>query len=890
MSFLLLGVMASIITGGVRGYLLYKKTAEPDLEFNLSVLKFFTREYLERRYSSLWVNHLPDPPKIPVFKIFTDEQSLEALDSDLPASGKVRFVNGHIQLESPEMSSEIQFRYRGGLPLHWLYKKKSFRVKLPPYITYRGERQFNLVNPSTIYTLTDWVSYDMAKSTGLLTPEYFPVRLLINNNTNGLHYFLSRIDESLLRKNHRMPGSIYSGDTLYIPNPFGADSDGISEATFQDKEGVPLMWKDTRLWDKEASRNAESKKDRSDLERFLEIINTPDSIEFMRSFELLFDKQKFYDFWGLDTITGGYHHDNFHNHKLYFDPYLGKFEPIAWDLRFWTSEFKVKDLPLYPLLRQVKLNPILEFERDLSAFALLKQFPAEKIISDIDTKNNLIRPELAADPFRQQPDKRYGRFTLNKEVPFSMSEYDDAVEALKLTYKSRHDFLETIYEDTSAVYNLTPESEQRIILTISVNGNSPINLDFHKLISYGYEIKRYINKQGYNLPNQKLERVYPGRKILKGNVLGRADPWTIMAFGKDRIEPSPLHYQFLIEGAGVTDDVIINSLSVTNAITGNTVELDLQSRLPAYDETVSTHPWELIDQGRSDSREIIFSGDVVINEDLVIDKEQVIKILPGTTFKIEKGKSLFFYTKILAQGTTDQPIIFQPLMPGQPWGSLVVQGKSANNSVFEHVTISGGSVAKRNLISYPGQFNIHDVNNFEVNDCRISHNSIGDDSMHVAYSSGVIKNCLFEDTAFDALDMDISEVLVQDSKFYRIGNDALDLMTSKIDIEKVYVEGTGDKCISVGEESKLKVMDTQLYNCITGIAVKDQSQAYLNNVEFSGHKEISIALYQKNSRYGAGGTISGKRIYGVTPDDISIQGKSVNLISVDSLFPLKSAN
>ena len=51
-------------------------------------------------------------------------------------------------------------------------------MKLAPYNTYRGERQFNLVNPTTIQTIIDWISYDMARSIGLLTPEYFPARVL----------------------------------------------------------------------------------------------------------------------------------------------------------------------------------------------------------------------------------------------------------------------------------------------------------------------------------------------------------------------------------------------------------------------------------------------------------------------------------------------------------------------------------------------------------------------------------------------------------------------------------------------------------------------------------------------------------------------------------------
>ena len=435
-SLLLLGIVSSFVLGGYRSYIAYTNAIDPLLQLNNATLRFFTKEYIQRRFYDLVVEPLPEKSEFPSFHLFADEQDIESLNSELPASGKTRFISGHLQVDKPEFSSEIQYRYRGGLPLHWLYKKKSLRIKLPPFTTFRGERQFNLVNPSTIHTVTDWISYNMSRSIGLLTPEYFPARVFINNETNGLHYFLSRIDESFLRKNKRMPGSIYEGDTIYVPNPFGADKTGY-ETSFLDEDGLPRMWKDERLWDKGAARNAESKNDRRDIARFIEIVNLRSPLEFMDSFEAYFDKEKYYLFWGLDTLVGSYHHDLFHNHKIYFDPYKGKFEPIEWDLRFWSNIFHIKDIALNPFLKQIILNPILEHERDLVTYSLMSRFPVAKVVSKIEDADNRIRAELAADPMRQAPDHRYGRFGQDKEVPFSMDEYDDAIEELKLTYQNR---------------------------------------------------------------------------------------------------------------------------------------------------------------------------------------------------------------------------------------------------------------------------------------------------------------------------------------------------------------------------------------------------------------------------------------------------------------------
>ena len=890
LAIVLLGTMSGILFGGMKNLLDYRRSAAADLPINPATVHFFTKEYLNRQLIKLSASGNSSESILPSFHLFVDEKDIESLDSNLPASGKIRYVSGHLQVSEPPLSSEIQYRYRGGLPIHWLYDKKSFRVKLPPFTTYLGERQFNLVNPSTIHTVTDWISYDMARSLGLLTPDYFPVRVYVNNATNGLHFFLSNVDESFLRKNHRMPGSLYSGDTIYSPNPFGVDKRGVNEATYKDRDGISLMWVDERLWDKDASRNAESTNDRSDIQKFIEIMNESDPIEFMNSFENYFDKEKYYRYWGLDTLLGSYHHDNFHNHKLYFDPYKGKFEPIEWDIRFWSSIFLAKDLPVNPLLKQVKLNPLIEYERDQVTYELLKRFPVRDVLNRIDQASSAIESELLTDPFRHAPDERYGRFTLNKEVPFSMEAYHDALESLKLTYQSRHKFLETVFEDSSVTYTLSDAGADKVRLKFSITGNSPAKVDLWQIIPEDLRnnasISRiYLGEQNH-VPFGGEEWLYPGRAIRKGNVLGRSDGWAILAFGREKIVPSPLHYDYLIQGVSISE-IDVEKLTGFNAITGSLLNFHPVTDLSSSDDTASVHPWFVFYQTKVLPDSVVLSGEIDVTEDRIYPDRQTVKILPGTLFKLAKGRSLIFYGKVLALGAETSPIIFQQKVAGDPWGSIVIQGKAASGSRLSHVTVSGGSVTTQRLVRYPGQINIHDVDDFRLENCIISENHIGDDALHVAYSQGEINHCRFENTAFDALDMDIAKVTVSDSQFFRIGNDALDLMTSNITISNSQIEGAADKCISVGEESDVKVKNVRLHHCTIGIAVKDQSHAYLADIDFRDNEQAAIALYRKNPRYSVGGAIEGQRLFGIDRTDISIDAQSTSLIPADAFIPSK---
>jgi hypothetical protein len=878
-----------MLFGGVRSMLDYKKSAQPDMAISLAALHFFTKEYLQRRYLGLTTKKLPHGSTLPEFRLFADEQDLASMDSNLPESGKGRYISGQIKVDSPSLTSEIQLRYRGGLPLHWLYDKKSFRVKLPPFTTYRGERQFNLVNPSTIHTVTDWVSYEMSRSLGLLTPDYFPARVNVNEVTNGLHFFLSRVDESFLRKNHRMPGSIYSGDTIYSPNPFGADKGGVREATFRDETGMPFMWSDERLWEKDASRNAESRSDRRDIQKFIEVINLDDPLAFMNDFDAYFDKEKFYLYWGLDTLVGSYHHDLFHNHKMYFDPYKGKFEPIEWDLRFWSAVFRSKDLPLYPLLRSVKLNPILEYERDQVTYGLMEKFSVADVEKRINDAASALYDELAADPLRHQPDSRFGRFVLNKEVPFFMDEFEDAIEELKLTYKKRHEFLSEVFGNTKVEYVLAESGQGDIILNISVDGNSPVDFDPWVLVPISkhpdVKINRLHQGETVSVNVNVIERLYPGRSIQKGNVLGRADNWANLAFGKERVVPSPLHYQYQIQGLSLSEVKLGEGIVVKNSITRSPIALNQVDKLASDLDTASVHPWGILKQAAVDEQ-VVLSGEINIAKDKVFTKNQVVKILPGTVFSMSKGSSLVFYGKVLAEGSKEAPIQFRQKTAGEPWGSIVIQGKNASGSRLNYILVNGGSVTRQRLIQYPGQINIHDVDSFLLSNCMISENYVGDDALHISYSKGEVSNCQFERTAFDALDIDIAEIAVADSTFSQIGNDALDLMTSKITISDVAIDGAGDKCLSVGEDSDVDIRHSHLQNCQIGIAVKDQSRAYVEDVIFAGHKEAAISLYRKNPRYSRGGTVNGTKLIGITPSDITSDEGSKNFITEEAFIPL----
>lgn len=250
---------------------------------------------------------------------------------------------------------------------------------------------------------------------------------------------------------------------------------------------------------------------------------------------------------------------------------------------------------------------------------------------------------------------------------------------------------------------------------------------------------------------------------------------------------------------------------------------------------------------------IVWSGAVELNGLTVIDNPLVLE--PGTTLIMGEEATLVIKNQLIAKGTPDKPIRVLPsTFNNNPWGAVVLLGQEANNSVFEHCEFAEGSGLKDDLFEYTAMLSIHDVKNVVIRDCLFRDNKVVDDMVHVVYSSVIIERSTFIRANADALDIDISDAAIIDSKFEGSGNDAIDLMTSNAVVTGSSLVNNGDKGISVGEGSHLLAVDNQILANEIGVQAKDGSVALLFNQTISKNKS-ALSAYKKNWRYGKGGTI-----------------------------------
>jgi len=260
----------------------------------------------------------------------------------------------------------------------------------------------------------------------------------------------------------------------------------------------------------------------------------------------------------------------------------------------------------------------------------------------------------------------------------------------------------------------------------------------------------------------------------------------------------------------------------------------------------------------------VFSGNIIVNNDLVINEP--VEIKEGTTFLIKPKKHIIFKNKVIAKGDKKNPITFKKLNTQsnlnennkniKPWGSVVLLGKKTKGSYFRNIYFKGGSGGWYNQYYFTSMFSIHDTEDIEIKESSFASNEIYDDTIHIVYSKNILLKGIKIRNAFaDAVDIDLSDnIRIESLEVFSPKNDGIDFMESSASVKNVRIYGSKDKAISVGENSDVTVRDSELLNNEIGIAIKDKSKVKIYNSIFENN-QYQIASYAKNWRYSGGGQV-----------------------------------
>ncbi|MBW1784412.1 MAG: CotH kinase family protein, partial [Deltaproteobacteria bacterium] len=552
--------------------------------FNMDILHLYLKDSLKRSYIQATASEMPNDDALPALQMTIAPESLDNLNSDLPESGKSDYYRAYVRYNGKSFT--VKARYMGDNYWHWLNPQKSWRIKAKKNRLINDSRKLNIKNPRYMLPFNQCIPQDLAREIGLIAPRIFPIKFILNGLYMGVYLFWDPIDENVIRRFKRMPGSIYSGD--------GAPTDP--------KSGVSALWLDEKWWEKDGSRNADQEAYRGDIRKLLHAINEQSLSDFYLFCKKHLDQKMFCKLFSLDSLVATLTRDYHHNHKLYFDPYMGKFVPISWDTNDWWLNIRELDTTSNPLLNKWKLIPTFELLRQQTLFNLLQTtFSYENLEKKISYYDGLVRPSLEADATRDAKDYnpqsllKFGRVAVR---PFTMDEYISAVDQFKVDIKGRIRFLSDYLdksrllvgleqrEGTSIVRVLVSGNVGRLVTGLRFEGNCP-SLDLYRDVNRNSRLdeKDVFIGSGKLMNDQCLinvsEEVLPGYKKVRTPIHKN--------HGRYILEVSPLEYDYIVlPSKGTIDSVEIVSKSI---VTGEP-EKSSYGKIPhdASSATISLHP------------------------------------------------------------------------------------------------------------------------------------------------------------------------------------------------------------------------------------------------------------------------------------------------------------
>ncbi len=801
---------------------------------------------------------MPPPGKdaeLPTLQLMLGNGELGQLAGNLPpGDGKGRYVPGYLQ--SGNEIYDVRVRYRGSRHWHWNYAQKSMKVRLLPGSFFEGLQTFNFINTPDPLPFAEQLVLDVARREGLLTPDYFPFRLMLNNAYMGIYFFAAQPGGGLLRNAQRMPGSIFSGN--------GAPTDPAT--------GVSSLWASARFWKKVATTIGGKRKDMTELQVLLDAVNGYSQQHFASFARDHIDLDKFALLDALDVVFGCNQRDFDQNHKLYFDPYKGRFEPLAWNFRGWRHRL-VFNRTENPLLLRLKQVPGYLSLRNRKVYELLNGPCSPAALRDRgEALIEHLSPAQSTDPHWDAYHLLPGVSRYYRQMVRPMDRQHQAAifDSRMLDFARRAEFLLGEMSSSALSARLLPVKKDgdggegpSAVLEFTVGGVTGYRIEDVSL-SWPAGCEPGDQQLG---PETVGVPLYPGVDLVPREIVHERR-------GRVRTAAGQVVYRL-----GITSGCVPTGAAVvaSNLVTGERLELNAvldrnAAALPGGQALflqcndgvpvirpgqAAMHPWCFHREEEGTVR--LGPGVVEVDETRIFGAGETVVIAPGTEFRMAKKASFIFRGRLIAEGSADRPIRFVPKK--SKWGGVALQGAGTAGSRLAHVDFVSGRFPKFGLNSFPGMLNIHDTRDIHLEHLRLSGNRKSDDALHIAYVHGLkLSDSRFLNVASDALDLEFSTGVIDGLTVAGAGDECIDLMGSKVEVKNAALADWEGSAISAGEETRLTLRDALLISGNVGVLAKNGSKVRLEGVLLSGNN-TGVKVEYESDRYRGKSKVRGTGVH-----------------------------
>lgn len=851
---------------------LYRRAEHAAAPLTLELFQLELFDVLRQDLRHVWLAPPPSPPRIERFMFRIDRADWEALKASRDREEREYVTADLVRKGGGRLRVDV--RLLGQRPWHVLYKQMSLKVQLPRGELLDGYRVFTLTNDPSPMVVGEQIMLDLLRERGVLVPRGDFARVVINGTDLGVFRYEAQPDESLLREADRQPGSMYSGDL-----PGSARSEEL--------------WEGPERWRKVAWRQEPEREDMSELARLLTALKTASIAEFAELARHDLDLDAFAWFEAIDIAFGCDQHNYRENHKLYLDPYKGRWEPVAWGFRGFEHDPELNRAE-NPLLLRLKLVPGYLEKRNRALYELLTTDASGSAVRARGLALlERIGPELATDPYwdanRMLP--RVSELHRQMVRPMNMSRALLVFESELETYERRRAFLIDQLRKNPLWLHRHPYEDGAQAVDVIVDGEAGARLEGFRARwpercaaterSVQWSVQAQDGQDGQDGRARAEVAVQPGGPEDREPGFARFErPLELVAatriearavadaqHGPVRSRPAPMAYRFVVQapceplaieavGLNLATGARIHSRPAPEPILNDRPRKQLTpADVPAFAPGEgSPHPWSL--PAPEPASVVLGPGVVEVAATRVFEAHERVRVRAGTELRMGARASLVFLGPVAFEGTAHAPISIAPAAEHAPWGGLVLQGRATSGSSLSHVLATGGGAPEFRHVRYPGMLNLHDTGRIELRGVVLTDNVDSDDMLHASYVDDLlVEDSRIERAAADAWDLELSSAVLRRVTVIDAGDDAIDLMGTRAEVTGSVLIGMRGNGVSAGEESRASIQDTLIADALVGALAKNASELDLDG-SLLYRTATGVRIYKRTVRYEGDSKVS----------------------------------
>lgn len=231
--------------------------------------------------------------------------------------------------------------------------------------------------------------------------------------------------------------------------------------------------------------------------------------------------------------------------------------------------------------------------------------------------------------------------------------------------------------------------------------------------------------------------------------------------------------------------------------------------------------------------------------DLILPDDRVLHLAAGARLLLPPG-GVIVVGSVVAEGIAAEPVELGPADPAAGWAGLLVVGRAQSH--LRHCRIRGTTAIDRGGWQTTGGVTFYHAP-VDMEDCAFL-DSRGEDACNLFGAKFKMTRTEFRGAVSDLLDGDFVTGEIVDCVFADSVGDAVDLSGARVTVRGVQFSAIGDKAVSVGEDSTVRVEACTVASASIAVAAKDRSDVDIDRLTIGAVEHYALAVYVKKPEYG----------------------------------------